>query len=36
MASTLVPTIAPDAIISFTINPGTLLLFLEARAEGGP
>jgi Uma2 family endonuclease len=36
MASTLVPTIAPDTAISFEINPGTLLQFLETRAEGGP
>jgi Uma2 family endonuclease len=36
MASTLVSTIAPDAVISFEINPGTLLQFLESRAEGGP
>lgn len=36
MASTLVRTIAPDLTISFEINPGTLLQFLEARAEGGP
>ena len=36
MASTLVPTITPDNVISFEINPGTLLQFLETRAEGGP
>jgi Uma2 family endonuclease len=36
MASTLAPTIAPDDIVSFEINPGTLLQFLENRAEGGP
>src|SRR3954452_16699871 len=36
MASTLVPTIAPDHVMTFEINPGTLLQFLEARAEGGP
>ena len=36
MASTLVPTITPDTVISFEINPGTLLQFLETRAEGGP
>jgi Uma2 family endonuclease len=36
MASTLVPAITPDAVVSFEINPGTLLQFLEARAEGGP
>src|SRR3954464_12662242 len=36
MASTLAPTITPDRVISFEINPGTLLQFLETRAEGGP
>lgn len=38
MASTVVPvpTIAPDTVISFEINPGTLLQFLETRPEGGP
>src|SRR5882757_9367280 len=36
MASTLSPTIAPDTVLSFEINPGTLLQFLETRAEGGP
>ena len=36
MASTLLPTIAPDIVLSFEINPGTLLQFLEARAEKGP
>ena len=36
MASTLVPTITADSVISFEINPGTLLQFLESRAEGGP
>jgi Uma2 family endonuclease len=36
MASTLVATITPDSVTSFEINPGTLLQFLEARAEGGP
>lgn len=36
MASTLAQTIAPDSVISFEINPGTLLQFLEARAESGP
>ena len=36
MASTLAPTIAPDIVLSFEINPGTLLQFLEARAEKGP
>ena len=36
MASTVLPTIAPDTVISFEINPGTLLQFLETRPEGGP
>jgi Uma2 family endonuclease len=36
MASTLATTIAPDIVLSFEINPGTLLQFLEARAEKGP
>jgi Uma2 family endonuclease len=38
MASTLTrtPTITPDIVLSFEINPGTLLQFLESRAEGGP
>src|SRR3954471_18608144 len=36
MASTLAPTIAPDHVMTFEINPGTLPQFLEARAEGGP
>jgi Uma2 family endonuclease len=36
MASTLAPTITPDTVLSFEINPGTLLQFLESRAEGGP
>ncbi len=36
MASTLAQTIAPDSVVSFEINPGTLLQFLEARAESGP
>src|SRR4051794_1247909 len=36
MASTMAPTITPDSVISFAINPGTLLQFLETRAEGGP
>ena len=36
MASTLVSTITPDTVFSFEINPGTLLQFLETRAEGGP
>jgi Uma2 family endonuclease len=36
MASTLAQTISPDTVISFAINPGTLLQFLDSRAEGGP
>jgi Uma2 family endonuclease len=36
MATVLAAMIAPDHVISFEINPGTLLQFLEARAEGGP
>ena len=36
MPATLTPTIAPDAVLSFEINPGSLLQFLETRAEGGP
>lgn len=36
MASALAPTIEPDVVISFEINPGTLLQFLDTRAEGGP
>ena len=36
MPSTLAPTIAPDSVLSFEINPGTLLQLLETRAEGGP
>ena len=36
MASTLAPTISPDIVMSFEINPGTLLQFLESRAESGP
>jgi Uma2 family endonuclease len=36
MASTLATTIAPDRVISFEINPGTLYQLLETRAEGGP
>jgi hypothetical protein len=36
MASVLAQTIAPDTVISFEINPGTLLQFLDTRAEGGP
>jgi Uma2 family endonuclease len=36
MKSVLAPTIAPDIVLSFEINPGTLLQFLESRAEKGP
>src|SRR3954468_21115050 len=36
MASTLAPTIAPDHVMTFEINPGTLPQFLETRPEGGP
>jgi Uma2 family endonuclease len=36
MASILAPTIAPDIVISFEINPGTLPQLMETRAEGGP
>jgi Uma2 family endonuclease len=36
MASTLAPTISPDIVMSFEINRGSLLQFLETRAEGGP
>src|SRR5436309_13141532 len=36
MASTMASTITPDSVISFELNPGTLLQFLETRAEGGP
>ena len=36
MASTLAQTIAPDRVVTFQINPGTILQFLDARTEGGP
>ena len=36
MASTLARTLAPDRVVTFEINPGTLLQFLDARTEGGP
>ena len=36
MASTLARAISSDTVLSFEINPGTLLQFLETRAEGGP
>ena len=32
MAMTLTLTIPPDTVLSFDINPGTLLEFLEPRA----
>ncbi len=36
MENTLSPAISPDVVLSFDINPGSLLQFLESRAEGGP
>jgi Uma2 family endonuclease len=36
MASTLAAAITPDTVMTFEINPGALLKFLESRAEGGP
>ncbi|MEJ7638412.1 MAG: Uma2 family endonuclease [Singulisphaera sp.] len=36
MSATLATTITPDTVISFEINPGTLLQFLETRPEGRP
>lgn len=36
MASTLARTTEPDTVLSFDINPSTLLQFLESRAEKGP
>jgi len=36
MAAAVATTITPDVVISFEINPGTLLQFLDARAESGP
>jgi Uma2 family endonuclease len=36
MASTIAPRITPDTVMTFEINPGTLLQFLETRPEGGP
>jgi Uma2 family endonuclease len=32
----MAPAIAPDTVLSFEINPGMLLQFLESRAEKGP
>lgn len=36
MSTALGPTIADDVVLSFDINPGTLLQFLESRSEKGP
>jgi Uma2 family endonuclease len=36
VASALASTIAPDTEVTFQINPGTLLQFIDSRAEGGP
>ncbi len=36
MTPPLAHSIAPDTVISFEINPGTLLQYLETRPEGGP
>ncbi len=36
MHSTMAQASAPDTVLSFEINPGTLLQLLEARAESGP
>ena len=36
MTTTLAPAISLDIVMSFEINPGSLLQFLESRAEGGP
>ncbi len=36
MSATLTTTTTPDTVISFEINPGTLLQFLETRPEGRP
>jgi Uma2 family endonuclease len=36
MATTLAPTFTTDTVMTFDINPGTLLDLLDARAEGGP
>jgi Uma2 family endonuclease len=36
MATITAPMIAPDSVLSFEINHGTLHQFLEARAETGP
>jgi Uma2 family endonuclease len=36
VVSALSGTVDSDTVISFEINPGTLLQFLETRPEGGP
>ncbi|MFO0890800.1 MAG: Uma2 family endonuclease [Isosphaeraceae bacterium] len=36
MATALAQTIDADTVMSFDINPGTLLQFLEARGDKGP
>lgn len=36
LATVLAATFTADNVLSFDINPGTLLQFLETRAEGGP
>jgi Uma2 family endonuclease len=36
MSSTLARAITTDRVVTFQINPGSLLQFLDARAEGGP
>jgi Uma2 family endonuclease len=36
VASASAVAIAPDTVVTFEINPGTLLQFLDSRAEGGP
>jgi len=36
MATVSLPRITPDTVMSFDINPGTILQFLETRPEKGP
>jgi Uma2 family endonuclease len=36
MVTVISSELTPDHVLSFEINPGTLLQFLETRAEGGP
>lgn len=36
MATVLEPSINPDSVVSFAIEPGTLPLLLKSRREGGP